>query len=935
MPIQRFTSTNAARGCTSSLRFSSIARALLLAGVLSSGMLQFSALAQETATAQRLSQADLAATLQRGVAVPGWVTEPDAPAPQSTDKQPVVMRLTDTQFQTGPEVASFYRRVIEVNQANSLAGVAQMELRYMPEYQKLAIHTIRILRGDQVLDKTHSANLRLLQQENNLHSGILTGSATAAVFVDDLRVGDSLEVLYTISGENPVFNGRFAASAAWDSGIPVLSRHVSVQYDVRDPVYFKIIGPGSRELNQREEKNGQRTTLHFSAKNLRAVHTEQYTPAEYDQFRWLQFSQYRSWRDVAVWANALFQAQDSGELLNKLVAEWSSLPGDEEKVQAALAYVQREIRYLSMSIGENSHRPTAPETVLKQRYGDCKDKALLLTTILNRLGVKTQPVLIATYQRRGLDRLLPSPSLFDHAIIQVRVNGKLYQLDATRAQQYGKLDKMGQAHVGSQILVVSPDTDALSKVSQERDFSSNNRKETLIVKEWKRPAELRVEQRYTGLEAEMLRYYASQQSRDELVKAYISAIQKRYPQVEYLQDFKLDDDQKENAVTIRLGFMAPDLFKKTDNGWNITYYASNFRERFWVPETPRRRYPLAVPTSPVNIDYEFKVQLPAGFNGRYKPGVTNIQSTAFQFSEKLDFVNRDISAKLHLSLSKDAVPEMQVPDFLDEVKQVGRYMENTLEIRNSDASDAIVQKADNATQQAQDQNAVKQLSLENRLKDDENNPLLLAEKALMIAQSRDTAQLAGLMAKLDAIATDDKKVMSYKAKAWFFSGQFKKSEDLLAALTKTGDDDQLWMMLALSRFQQKKWAPAQDALRNIIAQAKEPGTTKTAMILQLLCQLRMNGKLPEILFADKNKDWRSAVLDTVSGKTGDDAVLQALHADAGEAINPDVAEAYFYLGQFYAAKNNKIRSVVYLKKAREKSLPDQIIFPLLSFDKSF
>jgi hypothetical protein len=38
------------------------------------------------------------------------------------------------------------------------------------------------------------------------------------------------------------------------------------------------------------------------------------------------------------------------------------------------------------------------------------------------------------------------------------------------------------------------------------------------------------------------------------------------------------------------------------------------------------------------------------------------------------------------------------------------------------------------------------------------------------------------------------------------------------------------------------------------------------MILQLLCQLRINGKLPEILFADKNKDWRSAVLDTVMEK---------------------------------------------------------------------
>jgi hypothetical protein len=184
------------------------------------------------------------------------------------------MRLTDTQFQTGPEAASFYRRVIEVNQANSLAGVAQMELRYMPEYQKLAIHTIRILRGDQVLDKTQSANLRLLQQENNLHSGILTGSATAAVFADDLRVGDSLEALYTISGENPVFNGRFAASA-WIL-YTGLSRHVSV-HDVRDPVCTsKIIGPGSRELNQREEKTAsvQRCIFgeEFTRRTRRAIY---------------------------------------------------------------------------------------------------------------------------------------------------------------------------------------------------------------------------------------------------------------------------------------------------------------------------------------------------------------------------------------------------------------------------------------------------------------------------------------------------------------------------------------------------------------------------------------------------------------------------------------------------------------------------------------
>jgi hypothetical protein len=247
------------------------------------------------------------------------------------------MRLTDTQFQTGPEAASFYRRVIEVNQANSLAGVAQMELRYMPEYQKLAIHTIRILRGDQVLDKTQSANLRLLQQENNLHSGILTGSATAAVFVDDLRVGDSLEVLYTISGENPVFNGRFAASAAW---IPVYRFKSPCQRArcARSGV-LQIIGPGSRELNQREEK---------TASVQRCISRRRiYAPYTQSNIRRLNMTSFAGCNSASIAAGAmwpgrtLFQAQDSGELLNKLVAEWSSLPGDEEKVQAALAYAER------------------------------------------------------------------------------------------------------------------------------------------------------------------------------------------------------------------------------------------------------------------------------------------------------------------------------------------------------------------------------------------------------------------------------------------------------------------------------------------------------------------------------------------------------------------------------------------------------------------
>ena len=71
-----------------------------------------------------------------------------------------------------------------------------------------------------------------------------------------------------------------------------------------------------------------------------------------------------------------------------------ALPSNEERVVAALEFVQSEIRYFSVSLGENSHRPASPDIVLKRRYGDCKDKSLLLMTLLDELKIPSKVVLL-------------------------------------------------------------------------------------------------------------------------------------------------------------------------------------------------------------------------------------------------------------------------------------------------------------------------------------------------------------------------------------------------------------------------------------------------------------------------------------------------------------------------------------------------------------
>src|SRR5262249_48297002 len=158
-------------------------------------------------------------------------------------------------------------------------------------------------------------------------------------------------------------------------------------------VDWRMIGDGAQKLPERTERlrNGVRQ-LRFEEHLVPSTGAEPLTPADYQPSRLLELSEFTSWDEVAVWANALFQ-YDGGldDDLRAVVAKLRAQPTTEQRVVAALEFVQSEIRYFSVALGESSHRPTPPPQVLKRRYGDCKDKSLLLMALLKELGIDSNP----------------------------------------------------------------------------------------------------------------------------------------------------------------------------------------------------------------------------------------------------------------------------------------------------------------------------------------------------------------------------------------------------------------------------------------------------------------------------------------------------------------------------------------------------------------
>jgi hypothetical protein len=290
-------------------------------------------------------------TFTIGNPVPAWV---DAiPIPDPDKSEPVVVRLADTQFWVGTSPTFYSRRAIMTNDAASLSAAGQVAIVFVPEYHRVQLHTIQILRGAEVLDRTTSSGVRFLQRERGLEQGIYSGQVTASILVDDLRVGDTLVVAYSVTGQNPVFAGKFVDAASWDQSYKTALRRVTLNYPTERNIAWRLIGsPKAKAITPTETmQNGMRKLL-FEERTLPRIDQESYTPPDYHNLRWLQFSEFASWQEVADWANPLFQARDtSSEEFRTLVERLRGAPTTEEQAVRALEFVQSEIRYFSVSMG--------------------------------------------------------------------------------------------------------------------------------------------------------------------------------------------------------------------------------------------------------------------------------------------------------------------------------------------------------------------------------------------------------------------------------------------------------------------------------------------------------------------------------------------------------------------------------------------------------
>jgi hypothetical protein len=389
---------------------------------------------------------------------------------------------------------------------------------------------------------------------------------------------------------------------------------------------------------------------------------------------YLEVSDLGNWSDVVRRVVPLFSVKPSlSPELVAVVANIRSAGGaPAEQALRALQFVQEEIRYVSISIGRGAYQPASPSTVLSRRFGDCKDKSLLLATLLRELGIEAQPALVNTWFGRTLDESLPTPYLFDHAIVRMKIGSDVYWLDGTAEKQFSALSPDSPADY-EQALVVDGSTTGLARIPRPATGVHGKKSEVLIdLRNGQgKPAKLQITTSYTGTVADSTRRDFTDRSPEQRQSDYINYIVRYYPGAKTSQPITIDDDKSKNVIQVREYYDLDQTYTRNDGG-QLEFFVEVDEIYRYVNKLSSsvRKAPLAV-AFPIKVQQTIRVLFPEKHPIRNE--IVKVENPAFRYASTVDYSEAGSSPQLTLdyryeSLS-DVVDVAALPQYLADRKR--------------------------------------------------------------------------------------------------------------------------------------------------------------------------------------------------------------------------------------------------------------------------
>lgn len=619
---------------------------------------------------------------------PDWIAavEPEGNPPGARDfSGGYYLSFTDLQYNLDME-STYIRMIRNIESESGVENGSEVSVTFDPVYERVEFHYIKIFRDGKVAASVPVSEFKVAPVETERQRLIYNGTYMASAVLKDVRKGDRIDIAYSVKGWNPVFKGKFSRSVYFGAFDYISHMHRAIIASPDRKLRFRNFGQAPE---RKESARGRQKVYEWDLKNIRATPYEDYMPSWFEKDPFVQVSEYESWEEVVSWGLEFYSdAGVSGALAGKVKELIAEAEGSElAYVHKAIRFVQDEVRYFGIETGENSHRPHRPATVLDQRFGDCKDKTLLLCAMLRAHNIEASPVLIDTYLKTSTLQLLPAPTDFNHVICRIKVAPgpdenpgpkEYFFVDPTYNLQGGSLRDMHCPDYGKG-LVLKPGEKELTAIPA-RNAGSIQVKEEITVHPRSSPdaGEMMVWTDFSGGEADNIRYSFQSARLSETEKSYLNYYRELFPQskIELSDSLEFFDDRgSRNEFTIVERYTIRDQWypEESTNSHVIRIRPQSFSERLPVIPNRDREYPVAL-KYPLKLAHQVNVRLPAG-NWRLDDESYALERDSYRLSYRADFDRKTNSWSLRYEYEtfRDHVPANEAAQLR---KDVNRIKEN-------------------------------------------------------------------------------------------------------------------------------------------------------------------------------------------------------------------------------------------------------------------
>ncbi|MDQ3100318.1 MAG: DUF3857 domain-containing protein [Bacteroidota bacterium] len=588
--------------------------------------------------------------------------------------------LADHQYHLGQQKA-FFRMVTRLSTAEAVQNGSRIEVDVDPSYQKLELHWARLIRNGVVIDQLDPAAINVLQRERDLNTFLYDGTRSMVLELQDVRTGDIIDQAFTVIGNDAAGDGRFHRTVQMAYGVPLAHHHL------------RFIVPKDRELRLKghlfDEPAKQNTSRWgeehvWQRDHIACILPESGTPDWYTEFPEIQATEFKGLEDLRQWAVKQYAIDmRPGSKLQEVLDEISKVEDPTARIDSAIHVVQRHVRYLGLENGISAYQPKPPAVVYKQRFGDCKDRSLLLVAMLRELGIKAWPALVNTSRGETLDRHLPSPALFDHCIVAIEHEGERYWVDPTMAHNRGRLKDRYTPAMGYALIV-----DPLAKKGWQK-METDEMSTVEILEEFTLDSvgggtELIAETKYTRREADRVRSWLAGQSSRSISEAYRDFYVADLGEAIIVEPVRIKDDVIENVLVITEHYQFPSLWDTLTGGGMSTNITATFLKAYVDdPVLSVRNTPYGLPV-PVDVTQKIIVHMPEDWPVDLTP--KQISGNGIHYQSKAMSAGPRIELNYHYRSEDRLILPEEMPDYFAQQQRILDDLMITLSYGTPDAT---------------------------------------------------------------------------------------------------------------------------------------------------------------------------------------------------------------------------------------------------------